>query len=294
MAITALPRTRQGVFHAVGAARQYPVLPIAVLLLVLVFPGIFAEGVAPHDPIAGSLPDRLTPPAWVEGGSWDRPLGTDNVGRDVLSRIIHGARVSLSVALVSIAVGATVGISLGLISGYFGGNIDHLIMRIVDIKLAFPSILLALVLATVLRPGFFSVVLIIALVLWTSYARMVRGETLRVREMDYVARARVVGASNLRIMVRHVLPNTVNSIIVLATLEVGSVILFEASLSFLGIGIPPPSPSWGLMVADGRVLVMTAWWVSFFPGLAILLTVLSMNLFGDWLRDKLDPKLRNI
>ncbi len=294
MAITALPRTHQGVFHAVAAARQYPVLPIAVLLLVLVFPGIFAEGVAPHDPIAGSLPDRLTPPAWVEGGSWDRPLGTDNVGRDVLSRIIHGARVSLSVALVSIAVGATVGISLGLISGYFGGNIDHLIMRIVDIKLAFPSILLALVLATVLRPGFFSVVLIIALVLWTSYARMVRGETLRVREMDYVARARVVGASNLRIMVRHVLPNTVNSIIVLATLEVGSVILFEASLSFLGIGIPPPSPSWGLMVADGRVLVMTAWWVSFFPGLAILLTVLSMNLFGDWLRDKLDPKLRNI
>jgi peptide/nickel transport system permease protein len=167
-------------------------------------------------------------------------------------------------------------------------------MRTVDIKLAFPSILLALVLATVLRPGFFSVVLIIALVLWTSYARMVRGETLRVRAMDYVARARVVGASNFRIIIRHVLPNTVNSIIVLATLEVGQVILFEASLSFLGIGIPPPSPSWGLMVADGRVLVMSAWWVSFFPGLAILLTVLSMNLFGDWLRDKLDPRMRNI
>ena len=294
MAITALPRARKGVFHAVAAARRYPVLPIAVLLLVLVLPGIFAEQVAPHDPIYGSLPNRLMPPVWEDGGSWARPLGTDNVGRDLLSRIVHGARVSLSVALVSIALGGAVGISLGLISGYFGGNIDHLIMRTVDIKLAFPSILLALVLATVLRPGFFSVVLIIALVLWTSYARMVRGETLRVRAMDYVARARVVGASNFRIITRHVLPNTVNSIIVLATLEVGQVILFEASLSFLGIGIPPPSPSWGLMVADGRVLVMSAWWVSFFPGMAILLTVLSMNLFGDWLRDKLDPRMRNI
>jgi peptide/nickel transport system permease protein len=200
----------------------------------------------------------------------------------------------LVVALVSIAIGATVGVTLGLIAGYFGGNVDHLIMRLVDFTLALPSILLALVLATVMSPGFSSVVIIIALVIWARYARMVRAETLAIKELDFIDRARVAGNSDLRIMFRHVFPNVVNSLIVLATLEVGQVIIFEASLSFLGVGIPPPSPAWGLMVADGRVLVITAWWVSFFPGLAILLTVLSMNLLGDWVRDKLDPRLRNV
>jgi peptide/nickel transport system permease protein len=195
---------------------------------------------------------------------------------------------------VSIAIGATVGVTLGLIAGYFGGNVDHLIMRLVDFTLALPSILLALVLATVMSPGFSSVVIIIALVIWARYARMVRAETLAIKELDFIDRARVAGNSDLRIMFRHVFPNVVNSLIVLATLEVGQVIIFEASLSFLGVGIPPPSPAWGLMVADGRVLVITAWWVSFFPGLAILLTVLSMNLLGDWVRDKLDPRLRNV
>jgi peptide/nickel transport system permease protein len=167
-------------------------------------------------------------------------------------------------------------------------------MRLVDVKLALPSILLALVLATVMDGGFTAVIIIISIVIWARYARMVRGETLRVRQLDFIARAKVAGASDMRIMIRHVFPNVANSIIVLATLEIGQVILFEAALSFLGVGIPPPNPAWGLMVADGRVLVVTAWWVAFFPGLAILLTVLSMNLFGDWLRDKLDPKLRNI
>jgi peptide/nickel transport system permease protein len=212
----------------------------------------------------------------------------------MLSRIIHGARISLLVAGVSILVGAFVGVSLGLVAGYFGGSIDHLIMRLVDVKLALPSILLALVLASVMDAGFTAVIIIISIVIWARYARMVRGETLRVREMDFIARAKVAGCSDLRIMVHHVFPNVVNSVIVLATLEIGQVILFESSLSFLGVGIPPPNPAWGLMVADGRVLVVTAWWVAFFPGVAILLTVLSMNLFGDWLRDKLDPKLRNV
>ena len=276
------------------AARQYPLIPISILVLVLIIPGIFANQVAPHDPISGSIPDRLTPPVWQEGGSWDHVLGTDKIGRDMLSRIIHGARISLTVAIVSIFLGAFVGVSLGLVSGYFGGTVDHLIMRLVDVKLALPSILLALVLATVMDGGYTAVIIIISIVIWARYARMVRGETLRVRQLDFIARAKVAGASDMRIMIHHVFPNVVNSIIVLATLEIGQVILFEAALSFLGVGIPPPNPAWGLMVADGRVLVVTAWWVAFFPGLAILLTVLSMNLFGDWLRDKLDPKLRNI
>ena len=276
------------------AARQYPLIPIAILFLVLVIPGIFANQVAPHNPTDGSISDRLTPPVWQDGGTWDHVLGTDRVGRDMLSRIIHGARISLLVAGVSILVGAFVGVSLGLVAGYFGGSIDHLIMRLVDVKLALPSILLALVLASVMDAGFTAVIIIISIVIWARYARMVRGETLRVREMDFIARAKVAGCSDLRIMVYHVFPNVVNSVIVLATLEIGQVILFESSLSFLGVGIPPPNPAWGLMVADGRVLVVTAWWVAFFPGVAILLTVLSMNLFGDWLRDKLDPKLRNV
>ena len=294
MAVTSMAPVRGGIFRAVAVARQYPVLSIAILLIMLVIPGIFANQIAPHDPNLGSLPKRLTPPVWQEGGSWEHPLGTDKIGRDMLSRIIHGARISLTVATVSIFLGALVGVSLGLAAGFFGGNTDHLIMRLVDVMLALPSILLALVLATVMRPGFTSVIAIIALVIWARYARMVRGEALKVRELDFIARARVAGASNFRIITRHVFPNVVNSVIVLATLEVGQVIIFEASLSFLGVGIPPPNPAWGLMVADGRVLVVTAWWVAFFPGLAILLTVLSMNLFGDWLRDKLDPRLRQV
>jgi len=295
MAVITIPRQapRQVLRLAVGA-RRYPLVPILVLLLVLVIPGIFANQVAPHNPTAGSVTKRLTPPAWQEGGSWDHPLGTDKIGRDILSRVIHGARISLAIALVSIFLGGLVGVTLGLMAGYFGGKLDNLIMRLVDIKLALPSLLLALVIATVMKPGFVTVVLIITLVLWARYARLVRGETLALKSQDFIARSRVAGASNFRIMARHIFPNVLNTIIVLATLEVGQVIILEASLSFLGVGIPRPMPAWGLMVADGRELIAIAWWVSFFPGLAILLTVLSMNLFGDWLRDKLDPKLRNL
>ncbi len=289
-----ISRSRRGLFRVAVGARRYPVVPIFVLLVLLVLPGIFADQVAPYSPTSGSVKNRLIPPVWQDGGTWDHLLGTDKVGRDILSRIIHGARISLIVALVSIALGAFVGVTLGLVAGYFGGNIDHLIMRLVDITLALPSILLALVLATVMTPGFTSVVIIISLVIWARYARMVRGESLALKEQDFIARATVSGASHFRIITRHLLPNVVNSLIVLATLEVGQVIIFEASLSFLGVGIPPPNPAWGLMVADGRVLVITAWWVSFFPGLAILLTVLSMNLLGDWVRDRLDPRLRNV
>ena len=310
MANIAIPRPVPGaqgarLWKGVTWIRQYPLLPLAVLLLVLVIPAIFAPQVAPHDPIRGDVLDRLKPPFWVgekvvngvvvsPGGSLEHPLGTDKIGRDMLSRIIYGARVSLTVAAISIAAGALVGTSLGLIAGYFGGGWDHLIMRLVDIKISLPSILLALVLAAALGPSFATVIIVIALLLWTRYARLVRGETLSLRTQDFVSRARVAGCSSFRIVTRHVFPNVVNTIIVLATLEVGQVILLEATLSFLGAGIPLPTPAWGLMVADGRALVVSAWWVAFFPGLAIMLTVLSMNLLGDWLRDRLDPKLKNV
>ena len=275
-------------------ARRYPLLSLAVLLFVLVTPAVFADYVAPHDPFKGNVLDRLQPPAWLDGGSWEHPLGTDKIGRDVLSRIIYGARISLTVAGISIICGGVVGTTLGLLAGYFGGWWDHVIMRLVDIKISIPSLMLALILAAAMGPSYLTVIIVIGLTLWTRYARLIRGETLRLKHEDFILRAKVSGASTARILARHLLPNVVNTIIVLATLEVGVVIILEASLSFLGAGIPPPNPAWGLMVADGRALVINAWWVSFFPGLAILLTVLSMNLLGDWLRDKLDPKLRNV
>ena len=278
-------------------ARRFPLLPMAILVFVLALPGIFATQITDtwlQDPLEGRVTERLTPPVWQEGGSWKHPLGTDKVGYDIASRVIHGARVSLIVASLSILTGGFVGTTLGLIAGYYGGWLDHVIMRLVDIKLSIQSVLLALVLVGVMGPGFHTVIIVIALVLWVRYARLVRGETLALKNQDFVAKARVAGASNLRIMARHIFPNVVNTIIVLATLEVGQVILLEAGLSFLGVGIPRPTPAWGLMVADGRDLIVRAWWVAFFPGMAILLTVLSMNLLGDWLRDRLDPKLRNV
>jgi peptide/nickel transport system permease protein len=265
-----------------------------ILVFLLLIPGLFAELIAPHDPIKGSLSARLKPPMWAQGGSIDYPLGTDKVGRDVLSRIIYGARVSLRVSLEAILVSGFIGTTLGLMSGYFGGKVDAVIMRLVDISLGLPIILVALVFVAALGPSFRTVIAVITVLLWARYARQVRGETLSIKERDFVARARVAGASHLRIMFRYILPNVVNSLIVLATLQVGFVILLESSLSFLGAGIPRPTPAWGLMVADGRELIVTAWWISMFPGIAIMLTVLSLNLLGDWLRDHLDPRLKNI
>ena len=221
-------------------------------------------------------------------------LGTDKVGRDILSRIIYGSRISIIVAGIAIFVGGVIGTVLGIMAGYFGGWADSIIMRLVDISLSIPIILLALVLAAALGPSFKTVIIVLVVLLWARYARMARGETLGVRNQDFVARARVSGASHFRIMVRHIFPNVFNSLVVLATLQVGWVIIAESTLSFLGAGIPRPNPAWGLMVADGRELIISDWWVSFFPGLAILFTVMSANMLGDWLRDHLDPKQRNI
>ena len=270
--------------------RGYPLIPVFVLLVLLVIPALTADWLAPHDPTFGVIMDRRLPPVFF-GGTWEYPLGTDRLGRDILSRIMYGARVSLSISLVGIFVGGLLGVSLGMLAGYFRGWTDIFIMRLVEISLALPAILLALVLAAASGPSFQTIIIVVAFVLWALYARQVRGEVLSIRERDYVARARVAGASHFRIMVRHILPNVANTIIVLATLQVGSVIILEAALSFLGLGIPRPTPAWGMMVADGRQLIVSAWWISFFPGLAITLTVFSLNLLGDWLRDRLDPKL---
>ena len=302
MAIISIPKGRAGavvpalapVLRGLAWARRFPLVPLSIMLVLLVIPAIFADLIAPYDPTEGSLSERLRPPAWMDGGSTEHLLGTDKQGQDILSRIIHGARVSLSVSLLAIFVGGVLGSSLGLLAGYFGGKLDHLIMRLVDITLALPFILLALVLVTVLGPSFKTVVTVIVLLLWARYERLARGQTLAVKPQDFVARARVAGSSSFRIIVRHIFPNVVNPLIVITTLEVGHVILLESTLSFLGAGIPRPTPAWGLMVADGRELIVTAWWIAFIPGVAILLTVLSLNLFGDWLRDRLDPKLRNI
>ena len=228
------------------------------------------------------------------GGSTEFLLGTDHLGRDLLSRVIFGARISLIVSLVTLGVGGTLGVILGLVAGWYGGWTDELLMRLVDIILSLPLILVALVLVVAVGQSLEIIVLVLALWIWPRFARMVRGEVLQLKSMDYVALARVAGASTWRILFKHLLPGTTNTLIVVATLQVGIVILVEATLSFLGAGIPPPEPAWGSMVADGRDRLSDAWWIATVPGVAILLTVMSLNLFGDWLRDKLDPRLRQI
>ncbi|MFK7996942.1 MAG: ABC transporter permease [Granulosicoccus sp.] len=270
-------------------ARSLPLIPIAILLIVFIIPAFFAEFIAPHDPYVPNLRSRLQPPMFF-GGTWEFPLGTDRLGRDILSRILHGAWYVLAVSMIGIAVGLIVGTTLGLIAGYVRGWFDGLVMRLVDISLALPAMLLALALAAAIGASFMSVVIVVGFALWAYFARQVRAEVLLLRNSDFVARSRVAGSSHTRILLRHILPNVTNTIVVLATLQVGIAIMLDASLSFLGIGIPRPTPTWGLLVSDGRDFIATDWWISFFPGLAILLTVLSANMLGDWLRDKLDPR----
>jgi peptide/nickel transport system permease protein len=273
-------------------ASRLPLIPLAILVVLLIVPALFAEWIAPHDPLEGSLVARLQPPAWEAGGSTTYLLGTDKQGRDLLSRIIYGARISLQVSIVAVILSGAIGTVLGLVSGYYGGAVDTVIMRLVDISLSLPLVLIGLVLVIVMGPGLMTVVVVVSLLLWSRYARQIRGEALAIRNQDYIARARVAGSSDARIIALHVFPNIVNTLIVLATLNVGQVILLEATLSFLGAGIPRPQPSWGVMVADGRDHIVAAWWIAMVPGLAIMLVVLAMNMVGDWLRDQLDPRLR--
>jgi peptide/nickel transport system permease protein len=267
------------------------IIGLAIIGLLVVV-AVLAPFIAPYDPTKGTLSDRLTPPAWQEGGSSAHLLGTDLLGRDTLSRLIYGARTSLAVAVLAILVSGIAGSLLGAIAGYLGGWINTIIMRAVDLAFSFPAILLAMVLAVVVGPSFFNIIFVISLVLWAEYARMARGETLRVREMDFVALAQVAGVSKTRILVRHIMPNVASSLIVLATLQVGIVIIMESSLSFLGVGVPPPTPDWGSMIAEGRSYVVTAWWLSMVPGVAIVATVLSFNLLGDTLTELINPSLQ--
>jgi peptide/nickel transport system permease protein len=273
--------------------RQLPWFP-GVILVTLVVTAVFAPYLSPHSPTDGDITRKLIPPVWTEQGNWEHPLGTDRFGRDVLSRIIYGSRISLAVSLIAIFVAGTLGTMLGLISGYRGGLTDAALMRLTDVGLSLPIVLIAVVMVAVSEPSFRNVILVIALLLWPRFARQIRGETLAIKEQDFVALAVVAGRSSAWIIRRHIFPNVVPTLLVITTLQVGFVVLLEGTLSFLGVGVPPPNPAWGLMIADGRGFLATAWWISLFPGLAMLLTVLAVNLMGDWLRDHLDPRLRQI
>jgi peptide/nickel transport system permease protein len=260
------------------------------ILLVVVGSAIAAPWVAPHDPATQSLIRRFTPPVWAPGGNASYLLGTDQVGRDILSRIIHGARISLLVGMAAVVVSVFVGVALGLLSGYRGGRVDTVIMTVVDVTLSFPQLLLALAFVAALGPSLVTIIVVLGLTGWERYARVVRAEVLALREKDFIEAARAMGVGATRTLVRHLLPNTFSSIIVLSTLQVAQAILQEAALSFLGVGSGRTYPTWGQMIALGRDFVSVAWWLPTFPGLAILLTVLAINLVGDRLRDALDPR----
>jgi peptide/nickel transport system permease protein len=279
----------------VGRARQLPVLPLAILGPFILI-ALFADLIAPYDPTEPIPGAKIfEPPFWMEGGSTHAFLDTDFQSRDLLSRLIFGARVSLIVGVAGTLVAGSIGTALGIVAGYLGGWVDQVIMRVTDAWLALPALVFAIFLATMLGPSMWNIVIILGAVYWTRYARVIRGEVLSLREREFVKLAEIAGASRARVILRHILPNVLNSTMVLASLTIGVVIIAEASLSFLGVGVPPPEPAWGSMLADGRSMLMVGdWWLTIFPGLGILLVVLATQLLGDWLRVRLDPQLRNM
>jgi peptide/nickel transport system permease protein len=279
---TARPRRRPSFRAVFGLA----------VLLVMGASAVLAPRIAPWDPARQMLMKRLRPPMWQARGLREHPLGTDHLGRDILSRILYGGRISLVVGLTAVSVSALIGVTLGLLAGFFGGRIDALIMRVVDVFLAIPYILLAMGVVFALGPSLLNVILVMGATRWVQFARIVRADVLSIREREFVAGARARGNRAARLLLRHVLPNALTPIIVVATLELAFMIIYESALSFLGLGVQPPTPTWGWMLSDGRNYVATAWWLATFPGLAIMLTVLAVNLLGDWLRDTLDPRLR--
>src|SRR3712207_6371190 len=276
-------------FSLPGAPRFFPVgVPPAFW-----WPAFLASAVAPPPPTRVSLADSLKPPFWQEGGPLAYPLGTDKLGRDILSRMLYGSQISLLVVFVSIVVSGVIGIAVGMGAGYYGRWGEPPIMRLVDVKLSIPTILLALLFSVVWGPSLVNLLAVIIITLWALYARQVHAETLSLKSRDYVLAARALGASDLRVLAVHTLPNLLNSMVVLATLQIATIVLMEAALSFLGVGIPPPTPAWGLMIAEGREVLEKAWWVSAMPGIGLSLVILSANMAGDWLRDYLDPVLRH-
>jgi peptide/nickel transport system permease protein len=275
-------------------AKGFPVVPVAILLFIALV-AVFADVLAPYDPQVGSLSLRYRPPFWQAGGSLAHPLGTDHVGRDELSRLIFGARVSMVVGITAVLFAGFVGTLFGILSGYLGGWVDQVVMRITDAWLALPALTFAIFLAAIVGPSEMNIVIILGLVYWTRYARVIRGEVLSLKQREFVRLAIVAGCPGHVIMWRHILPNVINSAVVIGTLMLGVVIVTEAALSFLGVGVPPPKPAWGLMMADGKQGLMVGhWWLTVLPGICIMLMVLSANLLGDWLRVKLDPQLRQL
>jgi len=274
--------------------RGFPLIPLLILLSIALV-AVFANVLAPYDPQVGSLSLRYRPPAWQDGGSMAHLLGTDHVGRDVLSRLIFGARVSMIVGITAVFFAGTIGTLLGIVSGYLGGWVDQVVMRVTDAWLALPALTFAIFLAAIVGPSELNIIVILGLVYWTRYARVIRGEVLSLKQREFVRLAIVAGCPKHIIMWRHILPNVINSAVVLGTLMLGVVIVTEAALSFLGVGVPPPKPAWGLMMADGKQGLMVGhWWLTVLPGICIMLMVLSANLLGDWLRVKLDPQLRQL
>ncbi len=272
----------------------FPTIPF-LILATTAFLAIFANLIAPHDPEVGTLGSRFKPPVWQAGGTTEFLLGTDHLGRDVLSRLIFGARVSMVVGFVAVIVAGSIGTFLGIVSGYLGKWVDQVIMRVTDTWLALPALTFAIFLAAIVGPSMWNIVIILGLVYWTRYARVIRGEVLTLKEREFVRLGIVAGCSKWTIMKRHILPNVINTAIVLGTLQLGVVIITEATLSFLGVGVPPPQPAWGLMLADGKKGLMAGyWWLTVLPGCCIMFMVLSANLLGDWLRVKLDPQLRQL
>lgn len=276
--LKSLIRSKTGLFGA------------AILLFVLLL-AVFADVLAPHDPYAQDVMQKLMGPVWSPRSRPEFLLGTDQLGRDILSRLIYGSRITLLVAFSGTVAAGAIGITLGCLAGYYGGWVDAVIMRIADIQLSFPFILLALFIAAVLGPGVDNVILVACLCFWVQYARMVRGEILSIREMEYVEAIRALGGSDFRIIFRHILPNVMNMVVIIGTLEMARIIIMEAALSFLGLGVPVDVPTWGRMLAESRVNLVSYPWHSIFPGVLITATVLGVNLIGDWLRDYLDPKL---
>jgi peptide/nickel transport system permease protein len=266
------------------------VFGVAVLAL-MSGSALLAPWIAPWDPGRQILLKRLRPPAWQARGMLEHPLGTDHLGRDILSRILYGGRISLAVGVSSVALSALLGVTLGLLAGFHGGRADAIIMRVVDVFLAIPYILLAMGVVFALGPSLVNVILVMGITRWVQFARIVRADVLSIREREFVSGARARGNRSTRLLLRHVLPNALTPIIVVATLELAFMIIYESALSFLGLGVQPPTPTWGWMLSDGRNYLGTAWWLATFPGLAIMLTVLAVNLLGDWLRDTLDPRL---
>lgn len=272
--------------------RHVPGLVGATMLLAIILVAVFAPSLAPHDPNEKEPALRLKPPAWMEGGEEGYLLGTDVLGRDQLSRIVWGARISISVALAAVTVAGVIGVTIGMSTGYFGGLIDLVLMRITDSFIAIPSLLMTMLVVGVLGPGLVPLVLVLGGTRWIEYSRVIRGETMALRQREFVQAAQALGQRNTQILLKHIFPNVRASLIVLATLNVANVILAEAGLSFLGLGVPATVPTWGRMLAEGREYIASAWWLATFPGVSISLTVLAIMLVGDWLRDILDPRLK--